>query len=193
MRPFSMPLASSLAAIAFVGLLAGCGDDNPTKPGNNNSQTQYPTPDSPEHALERLRLTYQNRDSVEYRQLIDFDYLGTSQDLGDGTNVTLFNADEVHHIQALARATTITSIDFTLGTSSSITRQSSDVLAHPEWAVIQISGPQFRLEINDTNRGTMLVNNSSSTYVFRFKPAPQDTTGTDTLWTLIQWGEVVPN
>lgn len=189
MRSLSMPLASRLAAIALVGLLAGCGQDNPVKPA---PLVMYPTANSPEHALERLRLAYAYRDSVEYRKLFDFEYVGTSHDLRDGTSVTLFNADEVQHIQALARATTITSMDFSLGTSSSIVRQGSDVLAHPEWAVIYISGVQFRLEINDTREGTMLVNNPPNSYAFRFKPTPQDTTGTDTLWTLVQWDEVAP-
>jgi hypothetical protein len=185
-----MPLASRLAAIAFVGILAGCGGDNPTKPGNNNNVQTYPTPNSPENALERLSLAYQGRDSVEYRKLFAFDYLGTSHDLGDGTSVTLFNADEVRHIQALAKATSITSVYLSMGTSSSWTRLPSDDLSHPEWAVIKISGTQLRLQIDDTRYGTLLLGNPANSYTFRFKPTPPDTTTTDTLWTVIQWDEV---
>lgn len=192
MRARSMPRALCLAAIAVVGFLAGCGDDNPTKPANGNNVPAYPTLNSPQNVLEALVMSYSIRDSVEYRKLIDFDYLGTSRDLGDGTNLIFDTNDEVRHIQALAKATTITDISLSMGPSSSWTRLPSDDLGHPEWAVIQISGSQLRLEINDTNpiRGILLVNNPANTYVFRFKPTPPDTTRTDTLWTLIQWSEI---
>lgn len=183
-------------AIAILGLslaLGGCIFSPKSGKGKDPPPIVYPDPDYPDHALERLRLAYQQRDSVEYRKLIAFDYLGTSQDLTDGTSVTLFNADEVDHIQALARATTITSIDFSLGTPSSITRQSSDILAHPEWAVIQISGIQFRLEINDTSKGTLLVSNAPNTYFFRFKPTTPAPFRSDTSWTLVQWQESKPS
>ncbi len=179
---------------AFVGLslaLGGCIFSPKSGKGPVTPPVAYPDPGSPEAALDRLRLAYQYRDSVEYRKLIDFEYLGTSQDLTDGTSVTLFNADEVDHIQALARATTITSIAFTMGTI--FDRQTSDVLAHPEWAVIQISGVQFRLEINDTNRGTLLVNDQNNTYFFRFKPTTPAPFPSDTSWTLVQWQESKPS
>ena len=188
MRALSMPLASRLAAIAFVGLLAGCGDDNPTKP--TIQQPAYPALNSPQNVLEALVTAYSSQDSVEYRKLFAYDYVGTSQDLGDGTNLVLHNIDEVEHIQALARSTTVTSVSLSMGTQSSWTRLPSDNLGHPEWAVIQISGGQLRLQIDDTRNGTSLVGNPANSYTFRFKPTPPDTTSTDTLWTLIQWNEV---
>ena len=190
MRVLSMPLALCLAAIAVVGLLAGCGKDKTTGPEIGPPAVVYPTPNSPQNALERLMLAYQGRDSVEYRKLFAFDYLGTSHDLGDGTNLVFHTNDEVQHIQALAKATTITSISLSMGTSSGWTRLPSDDLSHPEWAVIQISGSQLRLQIDDTREGTLLLGNPANSYTFRFKPTPPDTTSTDTLWTVIQWDEV---
>ena len=185
-------MASAIALIGLAVAFGGCIFSPRSGPGNGQKPTIIPDPDYPENALERLRVYYEKRDSVEYRKLIDFEYLGTSQDLTDGTSVTLRNADEVKHIQALAKATTIASISFSLGTASSIRRQSSDDLAHPEWAVIQISGSQFRLEINDTGKDLFIVSNPTSTYTFRFKPTSPAPFHSDTSWTLVQWQETRP-
>ncbi|MGH7681010.1 MAG: hypothetical protein ACRENN_03380 [Candidatus Eiseniibacteriota bacterium] len=192
MRAPSFPRITQLAVLVFVGLFAGCGDDNPTGPGTGGGVQVFPTLNSPQNVLQALVTAYETRDSVEYRKLYDFDYRGVSQDLSDGTMVILFNADEVGHIQSLARATTVTNVSLSLGPSTSWTRLPSDDLAHPEWAVIQISGSQLRLEINDTAHGSLIVGNPANSYTFRFKPTPPDTVVTDTLWTIVQWNEVVP-
>ena len=168
MRVLSMPLASRLAAIAFVGLLAGCGDDNPIKPP---PAIPYPTLNSPQNVLEALVRAYSSRDSVEYRKLFDSAYQGMSEDLRDATSVSFLIGDEVAHIQTLRNTRTITSIDLSLGTESSWARLPSDDLGHPEWAVIQISGSQFHLEINDTFRGLLLVSSSKQ---FAYLPVQAD-------------------
>lgn len=162
----------------------------------------YQPPEYPERVLANLVQSYANRDSVSYRRCLDFDYAGTSRDLTDGTSVALHNAEEVHHVQTFSKATTITGVVFTLGTETTWTRQPSDDPGHPEWAVIQISGSQLRLQIDDNVQGTLLVNDPANTYNFRFRPYTDKVHGpwtiwtsshSDTLWTLVQWDEVHPS
>jgi hypothetical protein len=184
-------LALIFCAVALA--LAGCifsperGNKKPPPPPS------FLPPIYPDQALINLRDAYAFRDSVEYRKVLDYpDYHGISKDQTDGTQEELFWIDEVKHIQALAKATTITSVYFDMGNSSSWDRLTSDDAAHPEWAVIQITGSQFLLRVDDTKEGTLTVNSSKETHIFRFKPTtPAPTSRTDTLWTLTQWEEVL--
>ena len=178
-------------AIVAAALLAGCGDDdNPMKP---QPPPAYAVASSPENVLANMIRAYASRDSVEYRMALDYpDYKGTSKDQTDGTQVQLFWIDELKHIQAFAKATTITSVHFDMGQPSSWDRLTSDDVAHPEWAVIQIAGSQFLLRVDDTIEGTLTVNSPNETHIFRFKPTtPAPSSSTDTLWTLTQWEEVL--
>jgi hypothetical protein len=104
--------------------------------------------------------------------------------------VTLYNIDEVNHIQAFAKATTIVGVVFSMGTRASWDRLPSDDGAHPEWAVIQITGSQFQLVVYDINAGDLTVSSPKVTHIFRFKPTLDASSPTDTLWTLIEWEEL---
>jgi hypothetical protein len=182
---------ATFPAIVAAALLAGCGDDdNPMKP---QPPPAYAVASIPENVLANMIRAYASRDSVEYRKTLDYpDYHGVSTDQTDGTQVQFFWIDELKHIQAFAKATTIVSVYFDMGPSSSWDRLSSDDVAHPEWAVIQISGSQFLLRVDDVIQGTMTVNSSKETHIFRFKPTtPASSSATDTLWTLTQWEEVL--
>jgi hypothetical protein len=190
---------------SFVGLslaLAGCIFSPKSGTGPPPETIVYQPPEYPDRVLESLRASYAARDSIPYRRCLDFDYAGTSSDLTDGSRVTLFNAEEVHHVQTFAKAPTITSVAFTLGSNSTWTRQPSDDPGHPEWAVIQISGSQLTLQIEDTKNGTLLVRDAANTYNFRFRPYTDKVHGpwtiwnssrSDTLWTLVQWEEIHPS
>lgn len=150
----------------------------------------YPILERPERVLTALQLAYAARDSIGYRKLFDYFYQGKSTDLTDNSIETFANADEVKHIQALARVSTITSVTLNLGPESSWDRQSSDDLSNPDWAVIQISGSSFFIEVNDTQQTTWQVSGAGETFTFRFKPStPETSSPTDTLWNIVGWEE----
>ena len=168
---------------------AGCifspKKDNPTDGGGGG--TVYPKLDDPTHVLSALILAYQNRDSVEYKTLYDSSYVGTSTDLNDppGTQVSTFRyADEVMHIAALQRTTTISSVVFDLGSPLSWNRLSSDDLSHPEYAQIQISS--WHVDIFDG--ATEYFVQSSNPTTFTFKPTVVAVA--DTTWKIVKWVEV---
>jgi hypothetical protein len=132
-------------------------------------------------------MAYVARDSTEYKSLYDSSYVGTSTDLNDppGTQVSTFRfSDEVAHIAAFARSTTIVSVVLDFGPSSSWTRLASDDPSHPEWAMIQL-GP-WRLEVYDG--ATAYTTQATYPMIFAFNPtvaAPGDTT-----WKIVRWTEV---
>ena len=170
-------------------LAAGCifspkKDDGGGGGGGGNL---YPELTEPALVLEALQLAYQNRDSVEYKLLYDSTYVGTSTDLNDppGTQVSTFRyADEVAHIAALQRSTTISSVVFDLAPKNTWTRLASDDVSHPEWALIQIG--QWSVEINDG--ATLYSAHSTNPISFLFKPTAGAAPG-DTTWTIVRWNE----
>jgi hypothetical protein len=180
-------VVTALAA-AFLG---GCGsDDDPIiecsicpQPGG------YPALSSPANVLKALQMAYGARDSTEYKSLYDSSYIGTSTNLNDppGTQVTTFRfADEVAHIAALGRSTTISSVVLDFGPLSTWTRLPSDDPSHPEWAMIQMAPGNWHLEINDG--ATLYSSQGTNPMTFAFNPtvaAPGDTT-----WKIIRWTEV---
>jgi hypothetical protein len=149
----------------------------------------YPALTSPDAVLLALQLSYQGRDSVEYKQLYDEGYEGTSQDLNDppGSQITAFRkADEVAHLAALQRSPGISSVVLDFGPTVSWTRLSSDNLSHPEWAQIQI--PSWHIEIFDNNNSTLYTATSASPITYSF--APTVAAPGDTLWKIIKWVEI---
>lgn len=177
----------------FVGLCllaSGCifspksGDGGK---GGGGGDHQYPELTSPFNVLEALQLSYQNRDSTEYKALYDSSYVGTSTDLKDppGTQVSTFRyADEVAHVAALQRSSTITSVVFDVGPKTSWTRLPSDDVSHPEWATIQVGTGNWRVEITDGL--TVYTVQSINPISFSFKPTAA---GPDTTWKIIRWNE----
>jgi hypothetical protein len=183
-RVGSLVIATALAA----ALLGGCGGDDPVKPPPP-PPTGYPARTTPQHVLEALTMSYANRDSMEYKSLYDSSYVGTSTDLSDppGTQVSTFRfSDEVAHIVALARTTTISAVFVDFGPSSSWTRLPSDDVTHPEWAQIQLSS--IHLEIFDGQSAYEAL--STNPMVFQFSPRLDSSSPTDTLWRIVRWNEV---
>lgn len=177
-----------LAGVCVIG--AGCifspdhGDEKVKPP------PQYPRLDTPLNVLSALQLAYQNRDSVEYEQLYDSSYVGTSTDLNDppATQVSTFRrADELIHIGALQHSTTISQVVFDLGPQTTWTRLSSDDPSNPDWAQIQIGRGNLRIEIYDG--ATLYSVQSINPVTFTLKPTPTGAPN-DTLWKIIRWNEV---
>jgi hypothetical protein len=172
-----------------AAVLGGCGSDDGKDPLKPPPPPSYPARTTPYHVLEALALSYQNRDSTEYKSLYDSSYVGTSTDLNDppGTQTsTFYFSDEVAHIAALARSTTVNSVVVDLGLPYSWTRLPSDDLSHPEWAMIQLAPGSWRVEIYDG--ATLYATQATNPMIFAFNPtvaAPGDTT-----WKVIRWNEV---
>src|SRR5262245_10957851 len=103
--------------LALVAMYGCSGDDEggpPLKP--------KPTPTvelaSPMITLGMLQHAYETRDSVETARVYDESYAGTSTDLNDppgSQTVTFTRADEIRHVGALRKSTSITSVTCDLG------------------------------------------------------------------------------
>ena len=173
-----------------AAVLGGCGSDEgpPTGP-DPPRPPRYPERTTPYHVLEALALSYVNRDSIEYKSLYDSSYVGTSTDLNapPASQVSTFRyADEISHIRALARTTTIVSVVLDFGPPFTWTRLPSDDVTHPEWAMIQLAPGSWRVEIYDG--ATLYTTQATHPMTFAFKPtvaAPGDTT-----WKIVRWNEV---
>ena len=177
--------------IAALVVAAGCSDDD------NTMSLKPPKPEppvalvNPGIALYVLQHAYESRDSVETARVYDESYAGTSTDLNDppgSQTVSFTRADEIRHVGALRKSTTITSVTCDLGPPASWVRLPSDDVSHPEWALIHIAGGFVRIEIAD---GTSILQagGPSEQMSFYFTPKPDSTSQTDTLWTVIRWDE----
>ena len=136
-----------------------------------------------------MKRAYAARDSNEYKQLYDSSYVGTSTDLNEppGTQVSTFRfADEVAHIAALRRSTTVTSVFFDFGPATTWKRLPSDDPSYPEWTVIQINPGNWNIEITD-GATVFTVTNPFNPVSFSFKPTV--TAPRDTLWKIVRWNE----
>jgi len=181
-----------VAALA-AAVLGGCGDDDPPVGCDvcPPQPTEYPDRSSPQNVLEDLVLSYQNRDSTEYKALYDTSYVGTSTNLNDPpvSQVSTFRfSDEVSHIAALAKSPTIVSVSLDLGARSSWTRLPSDDVTHPDWAQIQL--PTVHLSLIDGPSAYEV--HSSNPMTFRFTPRVDSSSPTDTLWRIVRWDEIGP-
>jgi len=179
-----------LPALAAAAVLSGC--DNSTEPGSGSVPgPTYPVLSTPQNVLMALSIAYEREDSLETKAVYDSSYVGTSVDLTGGSGTLFFSyADEVDHVAALARSPLLTVLDFTIG--AALTRLPSDDLAHPDWAVIQLSGSNFNIEIFEESSGNLYrATGSNLTFEFTFDPStPEATSPTDTLWKIIRWKEV---
>jgi hypothetical protein len=177
-----------LTVLLAAAALSGCGTENPIEP--KRLEQAYPILSTPQDVLKALTLAYGAKDSVETKALYDLSYVGTSENLGDppGTLPSSFRyADEVNHVVALRRGSTIGGVHLYLGLETGWARQGSDDLAHPDWAVIQVSGSTLKVEITDGG-SDLVVNSPSEFFQFTFRPTVQ--APTDTLWKIVRWREV---
>jgi hypothetical protein len=176
--------------IAALAVIVGCSDDDESQPPLRPKPAPVELA-SPEITLGMLQHAYEARDSVETARVYDESYAGTSTDLNDppGSQTTNFTrADEIRHVGALRKSTSITSVTCDLGPPASWVRLPSDDLAHPEWAMIHIAGGFVRIEIDD-GASIVQAGGASDQMSFYFTPKPDTTSQTDTLWTVIQWNE----
>jgi hypothetical protein len=186
-------LTFSLLLVGLAVLASGCIFSPPKNAGGGGGgdpPPEYPALISPQKVLLALTQAYKARDSTEYKQLYDSSYVGQSTDLNDPplSQVSTFRyADEVAHMAALQRTTTITRVEFDLGLENSWTRLSSDDPSHPEYAEIQISTGFMSLAIYDG--GTTYEVQSINPITFWFKPTPSATPG-DTTWKIVRWEEI---
>ena len=184
-----MRRAGWAVAVMAAAVLGGCGDDDPPIGCDVCPPPGYPALTTPQNTLEAMQKAYVSRDSVETKQVYDPSYVGTSTNLNDppGNQISTFTfSDEVDHVVALAKSTTISSILLDFGPSSSWTRLSSDDPSHPEWAVLQIGAGSFHAEIYD---GPTLYS-AQSTYPMTFTFIPTVVAPGDTTWKIVRWNEI---
>jgi hypothetical protein len=190
-RPRPLVRSTLLTGLLAGAFLSAC-DKNPVKPTPAPPARLYPVLATPQDVLSALQLAYIFRDSLEYKALHDSAYAGTSQDAFDppGTPPLQFTfADEAAHIAKLARTNTITSARLDFGPPSGWNRLPSDDLAHPDWAIIQIPGSSFQVQIVDRDN-VFSAGGSTEFLEFKFQPTAPDTTSpTDTTWKIVRWQE----
>lgn len=179
-------------AFVAASVFSGCGEDSPTKPPpGGGGPPVYPVLSTPQNVLTALEIAYSHRDSTETKALYDSSYVGESQDMTDNSFESFSYADEVRHVAILARSTTITSVTCEFGPPASWTRFGSSDPSHPDWAVIQLSGSSFLIEVSDVAVSQFEVSGAGELFEFLFKPtAPESTSPTDTLWKIVHWSEV---
>ncbi len=176
------------AAVAITLLLlafAGCGKKHRVL--RPVSGPRYPVLSSPANVLAALAIAYSSRDSVEYKLLFHDNYQGSSLDQGNPLPqlLTYTKADEARHIAALAKSTTVSSVDLQL---VPMLYRFTDMGDLPGWATI--SNPVFRLSIFDGPE-TYEIIPSEELMEFKFIPrTPDSTSPTDTTWKIIRWTEV---
>jgi hypothetical protein len=181
-------IALAFLLVGLAALTAGCifSPDKGDGGGGGGGTPQYPKLDSPSNVLDALGKSYAARDSMEYKTLYDsLYYVGTSQDLNDppDTQVSTFRyADEVAHLAALQRSTTIASVFFDIGANWQ--RLASSDPSHPEWAEIQINSTH--VQIYDGATVYEVLSNSPTTFSF----IPTVKAPGDTLWKIVRWKEV---
>lgn len=189
-----MPSTTRLHLVPLLFLAAlvmgGCGDDDELPPLKPKPR---PTAElaSPEITLGMLQRAYETRDSVTTGRVYDTGYAGTSTDLNDppgSQTVTFTRADEIAHVAALKRSTTVTGVTCDLGYPGSWVRLPSDDLAHPEWAMIHIVGGNIRIEISD-GASILQAGDPSDMMSFYFASYPDSTSPTGVIWKVIRWDE----
>lgn len=187
------PISTVFVLVACLALaIGGCGDDddddgNPLVPGP--SGPDYPVLSYPEAVLTALEMAYSARDSVMYKALHDSVYTGSSIDLNDmGSTIDLTFADEASHIAALASTPGLTAY-LDLGAPGTWDRLGSDDPSHPDWAVIQIVGSSYAVEIFDGANSVGAVGEAGTFMEFAFKPTLDTTSPSDTLWKIVRWKE----
>ena len=185
-RTFSL-LGAVLVCLAFV--LGGCGDDDDDNPVKPRTPSIYPVLSHPSNVLQALEIAYARRDSVEYKALHDPTYTGQSVDLNDpGNTINLTFDDEARHIAALAQAPSLSAY-LDLGPPETWDRMPSDDPSHPDWAVIQIPGLNYQVEIFDGPNAIAAGGELGASLEFAFVPTLNSTSPSDTLWKIVRWKE----
>jgi hypothetical protein len=177
----------ALVCLLLAAGISGCiFNPKRDKPCTNCNQPIYHALTSPERVLEDLKLSYEARDSVEFKLLYDINYIGTSVDQVTQEQLTFDRDKEYAHIAALAKASTITTVIFQY--SPSVVRY-TDASDPPGWATIQMPPSSVVLEIND-NPNSYFIVSSNEQFEFKFIPTtPDSTSPTDTTWKIVRWTE----
>ncbi len=139
---------------------------------------------NPFSVLNSLAAAYGNKDSVEIALIYDINYSGTSFDPDNLNPLTFTRQDEIRHIQALYRSTTITTVSLTF---PSVKVRYTDSADPPGWATIALQNMTF--DISDTPTSWNL--RPSETWEFKFIPhSPDPSSPTDTTWKIVRWQEI---
>jgi hypothetical protein len=153
-----------------------------------NQPPAYPKLSTPENVLSALQMSYQARDSVEFKLLYDVDYIGTSTDLATQETLPPFNREaEYRHIAALAKVPSITNV--ILQFPPVLVREHS-LGDPPDWVTIQMQpNSGVRLEVYDGNN-VYTIPSEKELLEFKFIPTtPDSTSPTDTTWKIVRWNE----
>ena len=173
---------TTVLSALVVTALAGCGGDNAVKP-IPPGPPHYLSLSTPQNVLTNLKLAYELRDSTGYDSLFDPSYVGASYDPFTLNPITFSRTDEKHHVAALAKITTISSINLTF--PPVLTRE-TDVSDPPGWATIRMQN--VLIEISDEPNTYTITPNLSQE--FKFAPTtPSAGSPTDTTWHIVSWAE----
>src|SRR5258705_1214376 len=177
--------ATLLFLLAFSVWNLGCGAKKSTILGPEPT-TPYPPLTTPENTLGAMIRAYSNRDTVELRLVYDDGYQGTSYDQDDWLSVLSFTkADEIAHVAALARASTVTRVSVSF---NPVLRRYTDFADPPGWASIQNPIRSVEIEDGGTTHDVYL---SYETLTYKLIPkTPDNASPTDTTWKIVGWSEI---
>jgi len=168
--------------------VSGCIFSPNKKPPTVTPPPDYPLLINPFSVLDALALAYAARDTNEVKLLYDpVNYTGTSYDSDDQSSLTFRWRDEVNHVAALVRRTSITRVQITYPPSR---YRFSDLADPPGWATIQLlQGNGMNVEISDSPTSYFFKSGVSTEFKFIPK-TPDSSSPTDTTWKIVRWNEV---
>ena len=141
--------------------------------------------------LNALEMVYSRLDSIKVKELYDYTYTGSSNDINDpGVTIDVTHEDERRHIEALAKVPGLIA-ELDLGADQTWGRLPSDDPIHPEWAIVQISGAlDYRVVINEPGKEPLGAVGEIGTFQeFAFAPTVDTSSPSDTLWKIVRWKE----
>jgi hypothetical protein len=175
-------------ALGFLLLVAaGCGLTPPTEPPTPEPPPPYPIRNTPENAIEYLRLAWERKDSLAVDSVDASDYEGISTDLADpgGTSVLSFTErQEIDAVANLRRDPLVGTVIFSLP-ASILWERIPYANDPPTWVSILIK-QNISLTVYKTNpddRDDTGWGVDASKFEFTLKPV-------GSLWEIVRWKEI---
>jgi hypothetical protein len=167
----------------MASIPAGC-IFSPTKdPGKPPPLPEYPKLTDPFNVMDALEQAYGAKDSNEIKLIYDVNYQGTSFDPINLNQIPLTWANEVSHVEALARTPTVTSVVLKF---PDVKLRETDLSDPPGWAMITVQ----LITVNIVDGTTLYNLVTGDTFEYHFIPhTPDATSPTDTTWKIVRWTE----
>jgi hypothetical protein len=196
-------LAAWRALVVVVVLFAGCSSEKPTTPvsGGRGSlvvaadarSTDRSAQATPEECLQSLRLAYQGRNSVEYRQLFanDFTFVFDPVDVNDPDNPTPISwglADELSSAQRMFASESVDLIQLNFTLAAPV-----PVPGDPRTVRVLMNNVYLQVYTHNASGEPLVFLVEGGTQQFYLRPFPVITEARQrVIWKIVQWEDLGP-